>query len=356
MRRVRLQPRCITFQGRLFDLLRTCSSARRGRPLQTDLFRRRQWFAAFCFCRDIAHATDQVRIPLVDLLIPLHGPVQRIGLAFAEPDPRELLAQVRMRAAVTLEEFLDFVEQLRALRAIRRRTGPGVGFRGMQSVERSLADQFHAACPQQERIQQLGIDRGIAPAGLQVLDGRPDNVEQLLRRGEQLLATAIGQQVIFPETGIHHPFHARHAVRLCEQLNRLAEMVTRFSKQHATHAAVEIFRFRGGGVPGTLGSPGVSVPLVALQCFAVVLPFRIEHAQCALFGAVADEVLDILRGHAEIGEYPAPVADARTDKELVAGLGERSDLVVETVGRSVSPRQHDGVLGNLVQLGLDAAE
>ena len=51
----------------------------------------------------------------------------------------------------------------------------------MQSVERSLADQFHAACPQQERIQQLGIDGGIAPAGLQVLDGRPDNVDQLLR-------------------------------------------------------------------------------------------------------------------------------------------------------------------------------
>ena len=69
-----------------------------------------------------------------------------------------------------------------------------------------------------------------------------------------------------------------------------------------------------------------------------------------MFDAIADEVADIDLGGAKVGQNAAPVVDARTDKELIAGLGERNDLMLEAVGRSISPRQHDSVLGNLIQL------
>ena len=61
-----------------------------------------------------------------------------------------------------------------------------------------------------------------------------------------------------------------------------------------------------------------------------------------------------VRGHAEVGQNAAPVADAGTDEELVAGFGERNDLVLEARPVAVAPGEHDRCLWGSGRAGRDA--
>ena len=110
---------------------------------------------------------------------------------------------------------------------------------------------------------------------------------------------------------------------LGQQFDGLAEMVAAFAEQHRADAPVEGLDGRGGGVPGAFRGPGVGVPFDGLERFAIVLPVRVEHAEGAVLDAVADEVVDVGHGHAEIRQDAAPIAHAGADEELVARLGER---------------------------------
>ena len=183
-----------------------------------------------------------------------------------------------------------------------------------------------------------------------MLDRRPDQFQQPVGRFPDGRRTAIGLEIVLPETPVLHALHSRQLVRLGQQLDRLAEMVARLAKQHGPDPAVEVLGRRRRGVPGTFGAPGVAVPAVALQRLAVILPVGVQHPDCAVLDAVADEVADVHRRHAEVRQNPAPIADPRADEELVARILERQDLVLEALPRTVAPREHHGVFGNLVQL------
>ena len=143
------------------------------------------------------------------------------------------------------------------------------------------------------------------------------------------------------------PFMAGQAMGLGQQLDGLAEIVSAFAEQHRADAAVEGLDGRGRSVPGTFRRPGVRVPFDRFEGLAIVLPVGVDHADGAVLDAVADEIVDVGDGHAEVRQDPAPIAHAGTDEELVSRFGERDDLAFEAGAGIVAPGEHDGVLGNL---------
>ena len=226
----------------------------------------------------------------------------------------------------------------------------GVEPGGLQPVERSLADQLHPPGTEEEVIQQFCVDRRLLFAGFEMLDRRLHHGQEPLGRFPDRGGRAGGLEVVLPEPLVVHPLHAGHAVRLAQQLDRPAEVVLLLSKQHRADSPVEIVGRGGRGVPRAFRPPGMAVPLVALQSLTVVLPGRVEHADRPVLGPVADKVADVERGGAEVGQDPAPVADSRTDEELVAGIGERDDLIFKAQPGAVTPGEHDGVFGDLLQM------
>src|SRR5450759_4320752 len=85
------------------------------------------------------------------------------------------------------------------------------------------------------------------------------------------------------------------------------------------------------------------VPFDRFEGLAIVLPVRVNHAQGAVLNPVADKILDIGNGHAEIRQNTVPIAHAGTNEELVSRSGEWDDLAFEAGAGVVAPSEHDGI-------------
>ena len=195
--------------------------------------------------------------------------------------------------------------------------------RGFEAIEHALANEFHAAGAEQEDLQHMLIALGLLATDLQVRQRRADNGQQVGGRCLDRGGPGLGNEVLFPEPGVHHVLHGGQAMGLGQQLHGLAEVVAAFAEEHRADAAVERLKGRGRGVPGAFRRPGVGVPFDRFEGFAIVLPVRVDHADGAVLDAVPDEVVDVGHGHAEVRQDAAPIAHAGTDEELVARLGER---------------------------------
>src|SRR5512133_885728 len=106
-------------------------------------------------------------------------------------------------------------------------------------------------------------------------------------------------------------------------------MVSTFPKKHPPNSTIECFDGGRTAVPGAFGGPSIRVPFHRLESLSVVLPIRIDHAQSAVPGAVAHEVLDIGDSYTHVRQNTAPVAHAGTNEKLVSRFRERQNLAFE---------------------------
>ena len=316
---------------------------------QAHVFRPWQRFPGLGLLSGLRKPLRQLVVALDDTRVPLHGPVQRVRFALGQPELLEAAAEGFMDVAVLFHQRRRLRQQRQGL--FRRSLGClRVELGGLQAVEDSLTDQFHPPRPEQEVVQDLRVDRRLLLASFQMLDGRSHDLKQPIGGSPGGRNAHLWGEIVLPEAFVVHPLHAGQPVRLGQQLDGLSEMISRFSEQHGTDAAVELLRIGGGRGPGALGTPGVAVPFGRVEGFAVVFPSRVEHAQGTVLGAVSDEMVDVCRGHAEVGQDAAPIAHPRTDEELIARAGKRNDLIFEARPVAVAPGQHERVFGDLLEI------